>query len=197
MHFPTPYLNNPKVDRKQIVLWENWASENLSDLPEFDRGQTQDENPGYWEPGLGPFLHNKGIHVEIAQCQATLGMGNICVSIHPPPPPRWLQEWISGFWVFPAADILPDMGLGHILPYSTHVLPNALVCLVGALICQSWAINGFLFLDKLGKMVRKFWTPGFWGWPPHSQSQAMPTFLKRSHWNRKIISLAFIGHLKC
>lgn len=53
MHFPTQYLNNLKVDRKQILLPENWASENLSDLPEFDRGQTQDKNPSDWKTWSG------------------------------------------------------------------------------------------------------------------------------------------------
>lgn len=84
-------------------------------------------------------------------------MGNNYVSIL-----QRFQEWISGFGVASAADILSDMSLGHILANNAHGHLYAPVCLVGALIGQSWVILPRLqFLDKLEKMVRELWTTRF------------------------------------
>lgn len=62
-----------------------------------------------------------------------------------------------------AADVFPDVGHSHIVPYLTHVRPLALVSLFGPLADHSWdtLLPLFLFLDKLEEMVRKLWTTSF------------------------------------
>lgn len=195
MHFPTQYLNNLKVDRKQILLPENWASENLSDLPEFDRARPrmkiQVSGNLVWFPGFqvsGNLVPpwQGGAHRDCS-VSSYLRLGKyLCVYSS--------DDSGSGSLVSRGPQLLAS--------YLTWVLVTSYLTtltLWSGLLLELWYVHhgpsvSISSLAKSEKMVRKFWIPGFWAWPPHSQSQAMPTFLKRSHWSTKTLINIYWAH---